>query len=35
MKLRLTALMLAATTTLAFAASDGSENPMVGGAPMF
>lgn len=35
MKLRMTALILATTATMAFAASDGSENPMVGGAPMF
>ena len=34
MKLRMTALILATTATMAFAASDGSENPMVGGAAM-
>ena len=35
MKLRLSALILAVSTSFAFAASDGSENPMVGGAAMF
>lgn len=35
MKLRLSALILAVSTTFALAASDGSENPMVGGAAMF
>ena len=35
MKFRLSVLILAVSTSFALAASDGSENPMVGGAPMF